>query len=335
MEGARIDSILVPQGSQGVLGHSNTAFVERVRCKRIMLARKRIRCVYPIKREEMIEEVAHLQRLSHAHVVRGVGTYVFKKELSILLYPATKYNLETFLDEYMELSADFYKSLSASQHVLSQMRAGLGKSIKCLVNTIAYIHENLVKHMDIKPTNILVQEKVRANEVDYKIYLADFGIARSYQTAAEVETDSATSFTRAYAAPEVFWQDIRGFPADIFSLGCVLIEIEAVLADKHDDLLAMRRRNRQGDLTYHANLFVLFSNGIPEGCCLNGLDILISEYWDALRAMLSLDPALRPTASNLQATFGTDMPCCSLGPEPFEAATPLAPNSRAMETLPE
>jgi serine/threonine protein kinase len=324
-EGAGINARLL---TRGVLGHSKTAYVERVLCGRIMLARKTIPCFNPIKREEMVEEVAHLQRLNHAHVVRGVGTYVYKKQLCILLYPAAQHNLATFLDRYVDLACEGHMHSALSQRLLPGMRAGLGKFIKCLVNTITFVHSNLVKHMDIKPANLLVQERVHVNETDYKIYLADFGIARSYRTAADVETDSSTSFTKAYAAPEVLRQDMRGFPADIFSLGLVFLETDAVLTNRHDELLAIRRRNLESES--YANLCLLFSNGIPEGNA-NGLHMTISEYWDILRQMLSPDPTLRPTALSLQQTFDTTaMPCCSTGPEPFEAATP-----QEMDSLPE
>jgi serine/threonine protein kinase len=147
--------MLIPKG---VLGYSNTAVVEKVRCKRIMLARKKIRCNWRVKREEMIEEVAHLQRLSHAHVVRVVGTYVIGNELSILLYPATTHNLETFMNEYTELRDQPRSSFSLAS--LISMETALIRFIRCLASTIAYVHANLIKHMDIKPTNLLVQEKI-------------------------------------------------------------------------------------------------------------------------------------------------------------------------------
>ena len=85
--------------------------------------------------------------------------------------------------------------------------------------------------MDIKPTNILVRDirrsAVRNNSFAYKVYIADFGIARSYLTAADSETENPTGFTRKYAAPEVVEQEKRGFSADISSLSCVLLEIIA------------------------------------------------------------------------------------------------------------
>ncbi|KAF2022773.1 kinase-like protein, partial [Setomelanomma holmii] len=86
---------------------------------------------------------------------------------------------------------------------------------------VSFIHSRNVKHMDIKPKNILVRQVAGA----VKVYVADFGIARSYKTAAESFTDTPISFTRTYAAPEVVMQDIRVNPADIFSLSCVFIEM--------------------------------------------------------------------------------------------------------------
>jgi hypothetical protein len=64
----------------------------------MLLAWKKIRCNWRLEREDVIKVVEHLQKLQHSHIVRAVGTYVFRKELCILLYPATEWNLESFLD---------------------------------------------------------------------------------------------------------------------------------------------------------------------------------------------------------------------------------------------
>ncbi|OAL07047.1 hypothetical protein IQ06DRAFT_6716 [Phaeosphaeriaceae sp. SRC1lsM3a] len=154
-EQATIDN-LIPH--LGVLGHSATALVDKVRCKRITLARKRIQCSYRVRREEMIEEVAHLQRLTHAHVIRGVGTYVIEKELSILLYPATAYNLETFMEECSSQQGGMGLLPEENRTIFEKMKA-LRQFFKCLASTVAFVHGKLIKHMDIKPTNILIQQR--------------------------------------------------------------------------------------------------------------------------------------------------------------------------------
>jgi serine/threonine protein kinase len=331
-EGSIIDSLLVPKG---VLGHSATALVEQVRCKRIMLARKKIRCTGRLPREDAIEEVAHLQRLSHAHVIRGVGTYTIGNFLSILLYPATAHNLETFLDEYTSRISPTPLSLNETQQTLA-MQEGIRRSFTCLANTVSFLHESLVKHMDIKPTNILVQEKLYSNEASYKIYLADFGEARSYKNVADVETDSPTSFTRTYAAPEVHRQDMRGFPADIFSLGCVFLEMLAVLAKKKQAFIDLRKQNIMHGSSYQANVQALRHSDLLQD--LNSV-FLRQPSWhldsDMVMAMLDPDPDMRPTARTLKVQFGADTWCCSSGPEPFEAVVPAKTDTYTMESLPE
>lgn len=312
-----IDDILV---HLGILGHSATALVDKVRCKRIVLARKRIQCNYKVKREEMIEEVAHLQRLSHAHVVRGVGTYVLKKELSILLYPAAAYNLETFMEEYTNQEEEL-GSQSGGNRMLYHKRRALFQFFDCLSSTIAFVHGNLIKHMDIKPTNILIEQRtttirsqdLRPDDIRYKLYLADFGIARSYNTAAEVETDSYTAFTKMYAAPEVVRQDARGFPADIFSLGRVFLEMLTFLAIGRQRLIDFRESVRDRNLSYDPNTQVIW-----ELKRLTDLDQASSSLIPVIHSMLSFDAGSRPNAQEVQASFGGgEAACCTAGPEPF------------------
>lgn len=99
--------------------------------------------------------------------------------------------------------------------------------------------------MDIKPKNILVRDLRRSPLAKkwaytcFKVYIADFGIARSYATLDDTETEGPTSFTRKYAAPEVVDRGRRGLGADVFSLGCVFIEILAALALLGDPMVEL------------------------------------------------------------------------------------------------
>ncbi|KAF2679625.1 kinase-like protein, partial [Lentithecium fluviatile CBS 122367] len=241
---------------QDFLGSSSLAMVQSVKCKRILLARKTIRCIpgRSMTREKAIEEVAHLTRLSHAHIVRVIGTYIIGQELSILIYPVAQYNLDSFLR-------------LVDEHPLYESRQSLPRFMVCLANALAYVHQELTKHMDIKPQNILVRTLARAERNTlwsdrYSVYIADFGIARSYGTAEATETDGPTMFTRKYAAPEVVAQEKRGLAADIFSLGCVFAEIVAAFVplklgecESHISLLqSALLENKSGDRSYQANI---------------------------------------------------------------------------------
>ena len=83
-------------------------------------------------------------------------------------------------------------------------------------NAVAYAHRNLVVHLDLKPSNILVTK-------DATVKLLDFG------TSKLIDPDSAMTTTvmatPAYASPE----QLRGEPVttgcDVYSLGAILYEL--------------------------------------------------------------------------------------------------------------
>lgn len=213
-----VDRILKPLE---FLGSSGTAIIQKVLCRRIHLARKTIRCNHKFTQEQAIDEVKHLQRLDYSHVIRVIGTYVMENELSILLYPVATFDLGTFIEKLNPNSLS-YEDWRARITSLAYFDG-------CLIAALRYLHSKLIKHMDIKPKNVLVRD-VRHSSVPnhgqlYKVYIADFGIARSYMNVDEAETEGPTMFTRKYAAPEVVDQEKRGLAADVFSLGCVLLEI--------------------------------------------------------------------------------------------------------------
>ncbi|OCL08647.1 hypothetical protein AOQ84DRAFT_363927 [Glonium stellatum] len=75
-----------------------------------------------------------------------------------------------------------------------------------------YIHEMRVKHKDIKPSNPLVDGD--------KTYITDFDISKDMVNAGT---------TAYYASEAVNCAERRGRSADIFSLGCVILELATVL----------------------------------------------------------------------------------------------------------
>jgi serine/threonine protein kinase len=321
----------IPLRSEKILGHSQTAIIDSVRCRRIRLARKKITCSRRLKKEDAIVEVEHLMRLQHAHIVRVVGTYTLKKDLAILLYPAAEWDLDSFLDDLLEVTnrRPMHMRPGPIAHVLIDF-------LGCLSNAIAFIHDGNVKHMDIKPKNLLVRIR---KENRFKIYVADFGIARSYKSAADSETDSPTSFTRAYAAPEVVHQDKRGLSADIFSLGCVFMEMMATLfscsteGDDERERLLDLRKVKTGNPAFYANIDVVtqwYKNIINvdstdkkdnQEAWMSVLAEISSEVTDLILRMIMENSDLRPSASELkEKTARISCAECSAGPEPFEAA---------------
>ena len=86
---------------------------------------------------------------------------------------------------------------------------------------VAYAHQNLVVHRDIKPRNVFVSDSG-------EVKLLDFGIAKVLSEGAEVSMQTVTgdrAMTPAYASPE----QVRGEPirtvSDVYSLGVLLYQL--------------------------------------------------------------------------------------------------------------
>jgi serine/threonine-protein kinase len=76
-------------------------------------------------------------------------------------------------------------------------------------------HAKGLVHRDVKPSNVLLDR-------DEHVYLADFGLTRSFGSTSS--TDGPSVGTPAYLAPEqIEGQEIDG-RADVYSLGCLLYE---------------------------------------------------------------------------------------------------------------
>ena len=174
---------LIPLTVENVLGQTSTALVESVHCMRVRLVRKVVRCNRRtrLKREDALQEVQQLYRAQHSHVVRLVGTYIIDDELAILTYPCAEWNLEQFM------------AITPTALVLAERTQAISKFFTCLAKTLDFIHSFPIKHMDIKPQNILVRNirHTSINDDDpFKVYLTDFGSSRFYPSIDDTETDS-------------------------------------------------------------------------------------------------------------------------------------------------
>lgn len=71
-----LDTDDIPLEKIAHIDSSNSAAVDKVRCRRILLARKVMRCTRRWTIKNALIEVEHLNRLRHAHIVQLVGSYV-------------------------------------------------------------------------------------------------------------------------------------------------------------------------------------------------------------------------------------------------------------------
>jgi hypothetical protein len=143
----------VPLTTLNVLGHSATALVEAVECRRILIARKSIRLRRNIKLVDLLGEIEHMHQLRHRHVIQLVGSYLQGRTFAMLLYPTVSPHLGTYMEHLTDSITRDPESTVAGFR--SQK---LGRSMLCLAKALAYVHSKGITHLDIKPENILLSE---------------------------------------------------------------------------------------------------------------------------------------------------------------------------------
>ncbi|EFO60784.1 Kinase, NEK [Giardia lamblia P15] len=139
---------------------------------------------------------------------------------NILKYRAIRRDEYYYLLE-MELCDQSLEDVIRSQRYLGHpfQESYIWYVIGQIVSGLAYMHSqsvtnNTVVHRDLKPGNILF--------TDTHIKLGDFGLARETSGKSRMTTCTGTP---VYMAPEVQRGDFYGTAADIWSLGCIILEI--------------------------------------------------------------------------------------------------------------
>lgn len=107
---------------------------------------------------------------------------------------------------------------------------------------VAYAHQRLVVHRDLKPRNILVTP-------EGQLKLLDFGIAKVLGGASGEDTATGQlAVTIAYASPEQLRGEPVGTPTDVYALGLVLFElVTGQRARRVDDALVSLLDDAQRD----------------------------------------------------------------------------------------
>ena len=139
--------------------------------------------------------------------------------------------------------------------------------LKYVCEAVDFAHQNKVLHRDLKPGNVMVDERGFA-------MVMDFGLAREAKHSLGRLTQMDFSGTPAYMAPDQHLGE-SGRAGDVYALGVMLYEmLSGELPFRGPDFLAQKERRAYKPLSQAAP-------GLPAGC-----DALIA-------AALDPDPKLR------------------------------------------
>ncbi|XP_020672824.2 mitogen-activated protein kinase kinase kinase NPK1-like isoform X2 [Dendrobium catenatum] len=150
---------------------------------------------------ELEEEVKLLKNLSHRNIVRYLGTVREEETLNILLEFVPGGSISSLLGKFGSFPEAVIKMYT-----------------KQLLQGLEYLHKNGIIHRDIKGANILVDNKGC-------IKLADFGASKQVAKLATMTAAKSMKGTPYWMAPEVILQTGHTFSADIWSVGCTVIEM--------------------------------------------------------------------------------------------------------------
>lgn len=288
------------------------------------------------EKDRIQREVENLQRAQHKHVVNILDCYAEQERhfttYYLIMSPVGDKDLETLLERFPRMSlTDQDKN-----------RKRMSRWFYCLASALAYMHQQGIRHEDIKPSNIIHRGDT--------VYFTDFSSSRVFKPDFETATTSTVETTRRFAAPEVLntyddevhirsgnaikvtkdgkvtYEVPHGRQSDVFSLALVFAEMTTVfrrsVADLHSFVLVVENSKRTP--LYHEvidRLRIWFTKELKSE---RGL-----KLWQCcLQSMLREKRTTRPSALNVLHTLQREAPVGNITDDGCQASLPPAPKIR-------
>ncbi|XP_022256878.1 cyclin-dependent kinase 1 [Limulus polyphemus] len=149
-----------------------------------------------------IREISLLKELKHPNIV-CLQDVLMQENRLYLVFEFLSMDLKKYLDNIP--SGQFMDKKLVKSYLYQ------------IIQAILFCHQRRVLHRDLKPQNLLIDQKG-------VIKIADFGLARAFGIPVRVYTHEVV--TLWYRAPEVLLGSPRySTPVDVWSIGCIFAEM--------------------------------------------------------------------------------------------------------------
>ena len=174
-------------GSQAVKVHSETG-----------------KALFDKFKEKLIKEAKILSEVHHPHIVNVLEVF----EENNTAYIAMEY-----------IAGSSLKAILERGGILPEAR--VLKYVRQIGEALCFVHEKSILHLDIKPSNILIDQKGNA-------YLIDFGVSKRYDIGEEETSTTMLTLSKGFAAIEQY--DSEGISVfsphpDVYSLGATMYNL--------------------------------------------------------------------------------------------------------------
>ena len=152
-------------------------------------------------RKKFIKEARNLARLNHPNIISVIDVF----EENGTVYYAMPYLIGGSLLDYVKVHGTLSETMAM-------------KYVRQIAGALKYMHEEEhICHYDVKPANILIDDKDNA-------VLIDFGISKNYDSAGRETTTTPVGMSEGYAPIEQYQQNVEEFSptSDVYALGATL-----------------------------------------------------------------------------------------------------------------
>ncbi|KPA75322.1 putative protein kinase [Leptomonas pyrrhocoris] len=232
------------------------------------MAMKRMRLHDGLLADEVVQEILAMTTLKHENIIQ----YFYCEKES-----------DTLLRLYMELAPGGTLRDKIREHPgVSLPFEDIVHHLSDICHGLAYVHEQRYVHGDLKTANLLLGTRGRTK-------IGDFGTAKRLAPHQLLYTMVGTP---QYMAPEVLTADVEerlgyDFKADIWSLGCIVLE----MATGNAPFAHLESAQGMGIIKYLSEL-----TDTPDLSPLFSGNPLVYEF---VKSCLDIDPKNRPTAQEL------------------------------------